>query len=311
VQNSARIKTRAGLIVASCRLDKQHGDGMNRSMSFFPPRIPRLFPGTLSSQAASVAANARDGLRTAHYLVQELAGADDPAPQGDLGKRAAWLLPADAPTALITGFIAQNARIADKAMNWSSDAAAALLAPDRRALPSPFDPNIMREIVAAMSGQSLTAHALFNAYFYRAMVHILQRHAKPPFLVLENRIDAARRGLAAAQVREASGVAFMTRALIALVRAAPVAEAGTIDPKSILAKTKDPNAGVATIAGVALLFGEQDKPLGGPTEQIDEDRFFAIVGSLIAPRLATIEQLILRNDVLKLEAELAAIKAMY
>jgi hypothetical protein len=276
-------------------------------MSFFPRRIPRLFPNSLGSQAVSVAANARDGLRTAHYLVQELAGADDPAAQGDLGKRAAWLLPADAPTALITGFIAQNARIADKAMNWSSDAAAALLAPDRRALPSPFDRNMMREIAAAITGQSFTAHALFNAYFYRAAVQILQRSGKPPFLVLENRIDAARRALAAAEPSQASDVAFMARALIALVQAAPIAEAGAIDPKSVLAKTKDPNAGVAAIAGVALLFGAQGKP----TDEINEDRFFAIVGALIAPRLATIEQLILRNDVRKLEAELAAIKGMY
>jgi hypothetical protein len=246
-------------------------------------------------------------LRTAHYLVQELAGADDPAAQGDLGKRAAWLLPADAPTALITGFIAQNARIADKAMNWSSDAAAALLAPDRRALPSPFDRNMMREIAEAITGQSFTARALFNAYFYRAAVQILQRSGKPPFLVLENRIDAARRALAAAEPSQASDVAFMARALIALVQAAPIAEAGAIDPKSVLAKTKDPNAGVAAIAGVALLFGAQGKP----TDEINEDRFFAIVGALIAPRLATIEQLILRNDVRKLEAELAAIKGMY
>jgi hypothetical protein len=280
-------------------------------MSFFPRRIPRLFPGSLGSQAASVVANARDGLRTAHYLVQELASADDPAAQGDLGKRAAWLLPADAPTSLITGFIAQNARIADKAMNWSSDAAAALLAPDRRAMPSPFDRNMMREIATAITGQSFTANALFNAYFYRATVLILQRHAKLPFLILENRIDAARRTLAGTEARETSDVAFMTRALIALVQAAPIAEAGTIDPKSVLAKTKDPNAGVAAIAGVALLFGGQGKPLAKPSDEIDEDRFFAIVGALIAPRLATIEQLILRNDVLKLEAELAAIKAMY
>ena len=51
---------------------------------------------------------------------------------------------------LITGFIAQNARIADKVMHWSSDAAAALLAPDWRVLPSPFNRDMMREITAAI-----------------------------------------------------------------------------------------------------------------------------------------------------------------
>ncbi len=164
-------------------------------------------------------------------------------------------------------------------MNWSSDAAAALLAPDWRVLPSPFNRNMMREIAAAITSQSFTANTLFNAYFYRAAVHILQRYGKPPFLVLENRIDAARRALAAAEQPDASDVTFMARALIALVRAAPVVEAGVIDPKSVLAKTKDPNVSIAAVAAVALLFGDQGKP----TDEIDEDAFFAIVGALIAP----------------------------
>jgi hypothetical protein len=271
----------------------------------FPSRIP----GSLGSHAVSIAANARDGLRAAHYFVQELATADDPAAPagGNARKRAAWLLPADAPTSLITGFIAQNARIADKVMNWSSDAAAALLAPDWRVLPSPFNRNMMVEIAAAITSQSFTANALFNAYFYRAAVHILQRYGKPPFLVLENRIDAARRALAAAEQPDASDTAFMARALIALVRAAPVAEAGVLEPKSVLAKTKDPNVSIAAVACVALLFGDQGKP----AQEIDEDAFFAIVGALIAHRLAAIESHIARDDVKKLAAELASIKALY
>jgi hypothetical protein len=280
---------------------------MNRGMSVLP-KLPKL-PNSLGSHAASIAANARDGLRAAHYFVRELATTDDPTGQdgGNPRKRPTWLLPADAPTSLITGFIAQNARIADKVMNWSSDAAAALLAPDWRVLPSPFNRNMMREIAAAITSQSFAANALFNAYFYRAGLHILGRYSKPPYLVLENRIDAARRALAAAERPATSDVAFMARALIALVRAAPVAEAGIIDPKSILAKTKDPNVSIAAVACVALLFGDQGKP----TDEIDEDKFFAIVGALISPRLATIEQLITRDDVKKLEAELASIKALY
>lgn len=276
---------------------------MNHPMSI----LPRI-PGSLGSHAVSVAASARDGLRAAHYFVQELATSDDPNAQSqNKRKRPTWLLPADAPTSLLTGFIAQNARIADKVMNWSSDAAAALLAPDWRVLPSPFNRNMMREIAAAITSQSFTANALFNAYFYRASLHILGRYAKPPFLVLENRIDAARRALAATEQADASDVAFMARALIAVVRSAPIAEAGEIEPKSVLAKTKDLNVSVTAVAGVALLFGDQGKP----TEEIDEDKFFAIVGALIAPRLPAIEQLIVRDDVKKLEAELAAIKALY
>ncbi|HYD07175.1 MAG TPA: hypothetical protein VEC60_15670 [Reyranella sp.] len=266
--------------------------------------LPRL-PGSLGSHAASVAANARDGLRTAHYFVQELATADDPVAQGELGRRVAWLLPADAPTSLITGFIAQNARIADRVMHWSSGGAASLLAPERGILPSPFQRNLMREISAA-GGRSFTAHALFNAYFHQAIVQILDRHAKPPFLVLENRIDAARRSIGS-QRPDASDVSFMTRTLIALVRAAPIAEAGAIDPKSVLAKTKDPNVSVAAVAGMALLFGAQ----GRPTPQTDENRFFGIVGALIAPHLAAVERLIVAEDVSGLEAELTTLQTIY
>jgi hypothetical protein len=269
--------------------------------------LPRI-PGSLGSHAVSLAANARDGLRAAHYFVQELATADDPAGQGgNPHKRSTWLLPADAPTSLITGFIAQNARIADKVMNWSGDAATALLAPDWRVLPSPFNRNMMGEIAQAITRRGFASNALFNAYFYRAGLHILGRYSKPPYLVLENRIDAARRALAAAEPPDASDTAFMARALIALVRAAPVVEAGAIDPKSVLARTKDPNVSIAAVACIALLFGDQGKP----TDEIDEDKFFSIVGALISPRLATIEQLIVRDDVTKLETELAAIKALY
>jgi hypothetical protein len=269
--------------------------------------VPRI-PGSLGSHAASVAANARDGLRTAHYLVQELAASDDQDPQGKgRRKRPTWLLPPEAPTSLISNFISQNARIADKVMNWSSDAVATLLAPDWRTLPSPFNRNMMAEIAQAITSQGFTGSALFNAYFHRASMHILQRYAKPPFLVMENRIDAARRALGASEQRGGSDAALMARALIALTRAAPVVEAGMIEPRSVLAKTKDPNVSVASVACIALLFADQGKP----TEEIDEDAFFAIVGALISPRLQTIEQLIARDDVPKLEAELASIKAMY
>jgi hypothetical protein len=270
-------------------------------MSFLP-----RFPGSLGSHAVSVAANARDGLRTAHYFVQDLATADDPVAPGALSRRAASLLPADAPASLITGFIAQHARIADKVLNWSSDAAA-LLAPDRRIVPSPFSCNLMREIAATAGGQSFTANALFNAYFYQATVQILDRYGRPPFLVLENRIDAARRAVAAVERPGASDVAFVSRALIALVRAAPIVEAGAIDPKKALAKTRDPNVAVAAIAGAALLLGAQGKP----APQTDENQFFAIVGALIAPRLPAIERIIRSDDVRKLEAELAAIQGLY
>ncbi|WP_395022090.1 hypothetical protein [Dongia sp.] len=264
----------------------------------FLPRIPL----SLGAHAVSVAASARDGLRTAHYLVQELASADDPAAPGEVAKRAAWLLPTDAPTALITGFIAQNARLAEKVMATSRDAATVLLPRDIH--PSPFDRSLMRDLAAATSGHSFTANAVFNAYFRRAALQLLQRYSKPPFLVLENRIDAARRMLGAAEQADA---ALMTGALIALVRAAPIAEAGAIDPKSVLSATRDPNVAILAIACAAALLGATGKP----TPETDADRFFAITGALIAANLPALERALQRDDVRQLETELAAIKAMY
>jgi len=274
-----------------------------------PMSIASRIPGSLGSHAASVAASARDGLRTAHYFVQELASADEQGGGKNRRKRTAWLLPVDAPSSLISSFISQNARLADRVMNWSSDAVTALLAPDSRVLPSPFNRNMMREISAAISSRSFPGNALFNAYFHRAAVHILQRYSTPPFLVLENRIDSARRALAASQQPDGSesDLAFMARVLIALVRSAPIAEVGTIGAASVLGRTKDPNVSVCAVACVALLFADQGKP----TEELDEEQFFAIVGALISPRLEAIESLIVRDDIRKLESELASVKAMY
>jgi hypothetical protein len=254
-----------------------------------------------------MAANARDGVRTARYLVRELAAADAPGQEsgGNRRKPPSWLLPAEAPTTLLAGFIAQNARIADNVLSWSRDTATALLAPDRRAGPSPFTPGLLREMAAVP--MSTTGNALFNAYFYRAFLHILNRNGRSPFLVLENRVDAARRSLALSEPREATDVAFMARVLVALVRAAPIAEAGEIDPKSALSRTRDPNVGAAAIACVALLFGDQGRPI----DDMDEDQFFAVVGALIEQRLVAIEQMIARDDVRQLEGALAAILALY
>jgi hypothetical protein len=58
---------------------------------------------------------------------------------------------------------------------------------------------------------------------------------------------------------------------------------------------------------VALLFAEQGKP----TEELDEDQFFAVVGALIAPRLPSIAALVAQRDVNGLASELAEIQTMY
>src|SRR5439155_22831708 len=102
-----------------------------------------------------------------------------------------------------------------------------LFMPEWRRLPSPFTHGMMIEVAQAIGSASFVANPLFNAYFYRAAIHILRRYRMPPLLVLEHRVDAARRMLAS-ESGDATGkvVVFLARALIALVTTAPVARAG-------------------------------------------------------------------------------------
>src|SRR5207249_3974596 len=113
-------------------------------------------------------------------------------------------------------------RLADRVITWSTNTAIALFAPDWRKLPSPFNHGMMTQVAEAIGSATFAANPLFNAYFYRAAVHILRRYRMSPFLVLEHRVDAARRLLASAAPVEpdeadASDAAFLARALIALV----------------------------------------------------------------------------------------------
>lgn len=265
-------------------------------------------PDTLASHAVCVAAGARDGLRTAQFFMRELAGAErwGRSTTQPADARAGW---APSPGAFLSSLVSCLARLADRVMTWSVNTLIALLAPGWRTLPSPFTQGMMDEVSAAITARSFVVNPLFNAYFYRATVHILRRYSSPPLLVLEHRVDAARRALAAAPNPKGteSDTVFLARALIALVRSAPVARAGTIRRPSILADTGDPNVGVCAVACVALLFAED----GRPAEDLDEDQFFAVVGALILPRLAAIATLVAEGDAEGLASELADVKAMY
>ena len=148
---------------------------------------------------------------------------------------------------------------------------------------------------------------LFNTYFYRAAIHILHRYRVPPFLVLEHRVDAARRTAGLIGRRDSKAkTEFLARALIALADAAPVARAGDLKTPAI-AWRQDVDANLSTfaIACVTLLFAEEGKP----SEELDEDQFFAIVGALIG-RVCDIADLVGKRHA-GLARELADIKAMY
>ena len=168
---------------------------------------------------------------------------------------------------------------------------------------------MMNEVAEAIRKNSLVHNPLFNAYFFRAAIHIIKRYSEPPYLLLEHRVDAARRQLAVGEASEPpeAETDFLARTLLALVETAPVARVGKPLGAVRLVEDTEPNVAIFAIACVALLFAEEGKPIAIH----DEDEFFAIVGALILPRLKDISEFIAKRDVAGLARELADIKAMY
>jgi hypothetical protein len=248
-----------------------------------------------AAHAVCVAAGIRDGLRAAQFYVRDLSNADRFAREE--ARRAPFL----------SRVVARGARLADRLMSWSANMAIALFLPSWRKLPSPFTPGILHAVAKGIRENSLVHNPLFNAYFFRASIHIIERYSAPPYLILEHRIDAARRGLAQRPDESATETAFLARILIALVEQEPVARVGLIADRNRFFGLVDPNVAVNAIACVALMFAEEGKP----TEAINEDEFFSVTGALIGPRLNAIADLIAKKDEAALAGELAYIKSMY
>jgi hypothetical protein len=250
---------------------------------------------TLAAHAVCVAAGTRDSLRTAQFYVRDISRADS----GNGRRNVAFL----------SGLVARLARLTDRFMTWGANVAIALFLPGWRKLPSPFAPGMMNEVAEAIRKNSLVHNPLFNAYFFRAAIHIIKRYSEPPYLLLEHRVDAARRQLAVGQASELpeAETDFLARTLLALVETAPVARVGKPLGSLRLFEDAEPNVAIFAIACVALLFAEEGKPIAIH----DEDEFFAIVGALILPRLKDISAFIANRDVAGLSTELADIKAMY
>jgi hypothetical protein len=262
--------------------------------------------GQLAARAVCAAAGMRDGLRIAQFFVRDLSGAERwGRPAGGPGSAAGETR---VPFTYLSGFLSRVSRLADRFMTWSTNTAIALFVPDWRKLPSPFNHGMMTQVANAIDSSSFVANPLFNAYFYRAAIHILRRYRMPPFLVLEHRVDAARRILACSPHEpNETDVTFLARALIALVTTAPVARAGKSRATAQLPAGIEPNVAVYATACIALLFAEE----GRPAQELDEDEFFAVVGALIAPRLPAISAAVASGDRAGLARELIDIKAMY
>ena len=249
----------------------------------------------VAAHAVCAAAGLRDSLRAAQFYVRDLANADR------FGRDEPGRVP------FLSRVVAKGARVIDCAMNWGAEKSIALFMPRWRKLPSPFTPGMMNQVARDIRDQSLTHNPTFNAYFFRAAIHIAGRYSAPPSLILEHRVDAARRSLAARVDDKVSEPAMMARILIALVEHGAVAKIGAVSDKNRFFAAVEPNVAVFSIACVALMFAEEGKPL----EAIDEDAFFSVTGALIGPRLPAIARLIDRRDEPGLARELADIRTMY
>lgn len=254
--------------------------------------MPNLPPErrSLAAHAICIASSFRDVLRTTQFYIRDISYADgiNRSDRGD-------------PT-MLSSVAAGLARVADRFMTWGANTAIRILLPGWRRLPSPFTPGMLREVAGAIASNSFVHNPLFNSYFFRAAIHITARYSEPPYLILEHRVDAARRLLATE-----SGSDFLARALVALVESAAIVRIGKSKGSLRPFEMAEANIAVFTIACVTLLFAEQGKPISIH----DEDEFFAIVGALVLPRLKAIAKLIEARDVSGLAKQLDDIRDMY
>ncbi len=244
----------------------------------------------LAAHAVCMAAGVRDGLRATQFYARDLANAD--------GKDAAPFL---------SRVVAGVARLTDTFMTRGARVLIAVLLPGWRNLPSPFSAGVIHDVASAINRNSFRNNPRFNAYFFRAANHILDRYCDAPNLVLEHRVDAARRTLAANDSKDTDERLVLPRTLIALARHGAIARSGGVKPGHQFFASVDANVAVFTIAAVALLLAAE----GRPTDAMNEDEFFEVTGALIGPRLSKLADLIAAGDEQHLADELTAIKAMY
>ncbi len=247
-----------------------------------------------SDHAWCMAAGIRDSLRTAQFYVRDLRNADG---QGTAFPRRSTLL---------SRLVAGAARVVDDLMTKGANLSIRLLLPNWRKMPSPFTAGFMDEVQNAITLNKLVENPIFNAYFFRSCQNILSHWAEPPYLVLEHRIDAARREMAS-KSNSQDKLEFLSATLLALVEAAPIARHGPLRNGGKLLGDGDPNVAVCATACLALLLAEE----GGEIKGIGDDEFFAIVGALLLPCLKSMQLAASERDVKKLASELATIRDQY
>jgi hypothetical protein len=247
----------------------------------------------LTDHAVCFAAGVRDSLRTTQYYMRDMSHADDV----NKGNEATF------PSRLVGAL----ARRADDLLSWAANLSVRLFLPQWRNLPSPFAPHMVEAVTQAIGENRLAMTSLFTAYFFRASRHILGHCAAEPHLVLEHRIDAARRQLAAQPPVATDRLTALGQMLLVLAETRAIARMGQPFANHAYLNSENVNLAVMATACLALLLAEEGKPI----ESLDMDSFFAIAGALLAPRLDAMEAAVAARDASALSRELAQIRALY
>jgi hypothetical protein len=240
---------------------------------------------SIATHAACISAGMRDGLRAAQFYARDLSGVDG----GKTPRHVTFLSRA----------VARVARGFDRSMSKAADVSVSIVKPDWRALPSPFEAAVRAEVIEAIRKNEFAYTSQFTAYFFRAARHILERGANAPNLILEHRIEAARRNL------EAN--ASLAQILMKLILAAPIARCGAPKAGYDFLKLVDPNISVFATACLALQLAQEGKPLA----DTHEDEFFEISGALLSPFLEELNNAVTAQDVTALEKILDHVKGLY
>jgi hypothetical protein len=250
---------------------------------------------TVTEHAVCAAAGMRDGLRTAQFYVRDLTQADQTALLPERG--STWL----------SRLVASWARAVDWVFSKGADVSVRLFVPKWRDLPSPFAPGMRGEVIEAVLQNRLVMTSLFTAYFFRSAKHILARCTDGPYLLLEHRVDAARRRLVDSHGHVVDPLEALAAALLALVEANAIARTGVVKPHYAFLAAADKNVSVMAAACVALLIAEEGKPV----ESLNEDAFFAVAGALLAPRLPELEAAVAARDEQRIADILRGVQALY
>jgi hypothetical protein len=245
---------------------------------------------TLLNHAGCMAAGTRDGWRTALYYLRDMVRADE-------GKEPAFL----------SRVVAQTARFAERTMTGAATTAVRLLLPGWRALPSPFSPGLLNDMAQGVRDTTIVRNPRFNAYFFRALIKIAERFYASPVLILEHRVDAARRALSDAELHAGSITRTMAHVLIHLVDQRPVARVGAPHSTLPLFQNVEPNAAIAAISCVALLLAED----GDPGVPLNEEEFFGVTAALMGPQLQGLTKAIEARNIDELAKRLEALRALY